>query len=91
MSVRAGRLRLFPGRRTSRIAVASARNGSHYLEQQEQLGAPAQKSETVVELSYLAQISKSSPCSRTCNISSTQTRIRQSERARVLLRFEVSF
>src|SRR5262249_49412797 len=41
------------------IAVASARNGSHYLAQQESLGTPARPSETVVELTYLVQVSKS--------------------------------
>jgi porin len=51
---------VFPGRQDEMgIAVASARNGSHYLEQQEQLGAPAQRSETAVELTYLVQVSKS--------------------------------
>jgi porin len=50
---------LFPGRQDELgIAVASARNGSHYMEQQEQLGTPAQGSETAIELTYLAQISK---------------------------------
>jgi len=50
---------LFPGpENEAGIAVASARNGSHYLEQQEQLGTPAQKSETAIELTYLVQVSK---------------------------------
>jgi porin len=50
---------LFPGRQDELgIAVASARNGSHYVEQQEQLGTPAQSSETAFELTYLVQISK---------------------------------
>ena len=50
---------LFPGpSNEAGIAVASARNGSHYMEQQEQLGTPAQRSETAIELTYLAQISK---------------------------------
>jgi porin len=51
---------LFPGAQNEvGIAVGSARNGSHYLQQQQQLGTPAQRSETVVELTYLAQVSKS--------------------------------
>jgi porin len=51
---------LIPGRQDELgIAVALARNGSHYLEQQEQLDTPAQGSETAIELTYLAQISNS--------------------------------
>ena len=84
---------LIPGRHDELgIAVASARNGSHYLEQQEQLGAPAQKSETVVELSYLAQISKSvavQPDLQYVVHPNTDPAI--SNALAFLLRFEVSF
>lgn len=41
------------------IALASARNGGHYLDQQRTLGTPALSNETTFELTYLAQISKS--------------------------------
>jgi porin len=84
---------LIPGRHDELgIAVASARNGSHYLEQQEQLGAPVQKSETVVELSYLAQISKSiavQPDLQYVVHPNTDPAIRNA--LAFLLRFEVSF
>jgi porin len=84
---------LIPGRHDELgIAVASARNGSHYLEQQEQFGAPAQKSETVVELSYLAQISKSiavQPDLQYIVHPNTDPAIRNA--LAFLLRFEVSF
>jgi len=84
---------LIPGRQDELgIAVASARNGSHYLEQQEQLGTPAQKSETAVELSYLAQISKSvavQPDLQYIVHPNTDPAIRNA--LAFLLRFEVSF
>jgi len=74
------------------IAIASARNGSRYMEQQEQLGTPAQRSETAVELSYLAQISKSvavQPDLQYIVHPNTDPAIRNA--LAFLLRFEVSF
>src|SRR5260370_6883480 len=53
-------LGLFPGPQNEvGIAVPSARNGSRYMEQQDQLGTPPQRSQTALSLTYLAQISKS--------------------------------
>ncbi|HYS50835.1 MAG TPA: carbohydrate porin, partial [Burkholderiales bacterium] len=84
---------LIPGRHDELgIAVASARNGSHYLEQQERLGTPAQRSETAIELSYLAQISKSiavQPDLQYVVHPNTDPAI--SNALAFLLRFEVSF
>jgi porin len=84
---------LFPGPPNEvGIAVASARNGSHYIEQQEQLGTPAQRSETAVELSYLAQISKLvavQPDLQYIVHPNTDPAIRNA--LAFLLRFEVSF
>src|SRR5882762_4865820 len=86
-------LGLFPGPQNEvGIAIASARNGSHYREQQEQLGTPAQGSETAVELSYLAQISKSvavQPDLQYVVHPNTDPAIRNA--LAFLLRFEVSF
>lgn len=39
------------------LALASARNGSHYMEQQVQLGSPRLRTETVFELTYVPWIS----------------------------------
>jgi porin len=84
---------LFPGpSNEAGIAFASARNGSHYMEQQEQLGTPAQRSETAVELSYLAQITKSvavQPDLQYIVHPNTDPAIRNA--LAFLLRFEVSF
>ena len=84
---------LFPGPQNEvGIAVASARNGSHYMEQQEQLGTPAQKSETAFELTYLAQMSKSvavQPDLQYIVHPNTDPAIRNA--LAFLLRFEVSF
>ncbi len=86
-------LGLFPGPQNEvGIAIASARNGSRYREQQEQLGTPAQRSETAVELSYLAQISKSvavQPDLQYIVHPNTDPAIRNA--LAFLLRFEVSF
>jgi porin len=74
------------------IAVASARNGLHYIEQQEQLGTPAQRSETAIELTYLAQISKSlavQPDLQYIVHPNTDPGIKNA--LAFLLRFEVSF
>jgi porin len=51
---------LMPGRPTDELglAVAMARNGSHYIASQQQQGMPAQSSETAIELTYLSQINK---------------------------------
>jgi porin len=38
------------------LATAMARNGSHYLEGQQQAGLPVNAAETVIELSYSAQV-----------------------------------
>jgi porin len=38
------------------LAMAMARNGSHYIESQQVAGLPVTAAETVIELSYLAQI-----------------------------------
>jgi len=87
-------LGLFPGPQNEvGIAIASARNGSRYKERQEQLGTPAQRSETAVELSYLAQISKSVAVQPDLAIHrSSRTRSRRSgARSRSCLGFEVSF
>src|SRR5260221_1989584 len=62
------------------------------MEQQEQLGTPAQRSETAVELSYLTQISKSvavQPDLQYIVHSNTDPAIRNA--LAFLLRFEVSF
>jgi porin len=84
---------LFPGSpNEAGIAVASARNGSHYIEQQEQLGTPAQRSETTVELTYLVQISKSlavQPDLQYILHPNTDPAIKNA--LAFLLRFEVSF
>jgi porin len=84
---------LFPGPPNEvGIAVASARNGSHYIEQQEQLGTPTQRSETAVELTYLAQISKSvavQPDLQYVVHPNTDRTIKNA--LAFLLRFEVSF
>jgi porin len=86
-------LGLFPGPQNEvGIAVASARNGSRYMEQQEQVGTPAQRSETAVELSYLAQISKPvavQPDLQYIVHPNTDPAIRNA--LAFLLRFEVSF
>lgn len=74
------------------IAVASARNGAQYLQLQEQLGAPAQRSETAVELTYLAQMSKSvavQPSLQYIVHPNTDQAIKNA--LAFLLRFEVSF
>lgn len=49
-----------PGRASDELglAVAIARNGNPYLYQQQLLGAAAQRAETAVELTYLAQLSQ---------------------------------
>jgi porin len=39
------------------FAIAMARNGSHYIESQQQVGLPVNAAETALELSYLSQIS----------------------------------
>ena len=48
----------FPGRPDDELglAVAMARNGSHYLAAQQQAGLPVDPAETAIELSYLAQV-----------------------------------
>jgi len=83
----------FPGPQNEvGIAIASARNGSRYMEQQEQLGTPAQRSETAVELSFLAQISKSvavQPDLQYVVHPNTDPALRNA--LAFLLRFEVSF
>jgi porin len=38
------------------VALAMARNGSHYIESQQEAGLPVTAAETAIELSYLAQI-----------------------------------
>jgi porin len=38
------------------IALASARNGGHYLAEQQMIGTPALRNETTFEVTYLAQI-----------------------------------
>jgi porin len=47
-----------PGRADDEIgiALAMARNGNPYIEQQERMGQPAGRAETAVELAYLAQV-----------------------------------
>jgi len=84
---------VLPGRQDELgIAVASARNGSHYLEQQAQLGAPAQTSETAIELTYLVQVSKSvavQPDLQYIVHPNTDPAIKNA--LAFLLRFEVSF
>jgi porin len=84
---------VFPGLQDELgIAVASARNGSHYLEQQAQLGAPAQRSETAIELTYLVQVSKwvaVQPDLQYVVHPNTDPAIRNA--LAFLLRFEVSF
>jgi porin len=49
-----------PGRPADELglAIAMARNGSHYIESQRQQGMPVQTSETAIELTYLTQINK---------------------------------
>ena len=39
------------------VAIASARNGSHYMDEQTQLGTPAARTETILELTYMAPVS----------------------------------
>ena len=84
---------LFPGRSNEvGIAVASAHNGSQYLQQQGQLGTPAQRSETALELTYLAQMSKSvtvQPSLQYIVQPNTDQAIKNA--LAFLLRFEVSF
>src|SRR5438445_490194 len=86
-------LGLFPGPQNEvGIAIASARNGSRYREQQEQLGTPAQRSEAAVELSYLAQISKSVAVQPDLQyIVHPNTDPAIGNALALLLRFEVSF
>jgi porin len=84
---------LFPGPSNEvGIAVASARNGSQYLQQQDQLSVPAQRSETAIELTYLAQVSKSvavQPSLQYIVHPNTDQSIKNA--LAFLLRFEVSF
>ena len=40
------------------FALASARNGAHYMDQQAALGMPTVRGENTLELTYLAQISR---------------------------------
>jgi porin len=39
------------------LAIASARNGSHYMAEQAQLGTPAANAETIFEVTYVAPVS----------------------------------
>lgn len=49
-----------PGRDSDQIgiSIASARNGSPYLNAQQALGQPVSRAETTIELSYLTQLTK---------------------------------
>jgi porin len=51
---------LIPGRPADELglAIATARNGSHYIVSQQQQGIPVQNSEIAIELTYLTQINK---------------------------------
>jgi porin len=84
---------LFPGPQNEvGIAAAWARNGSHYMGQQAQLGTPAQRSEMLIELTYLTQISKSLAVQPDLQYSvhpNTDPAIRNA--LAFLLRFEVTF
>jgi porin len=40
------------------LAIAGARNGSHFIALQEQQGAPVRRSETTIELTYSMQVTK---------------------------------
>jgi porin len=74
------------------IALASARNGSHYVEQQARLGAPVRRAESTLELTYLAQISKAvavQPDLQYVRHPNTDPSLKNA--LAVLLRFEVSF
>jgi porin len=74
------------------IALASARNGSHYVERQEQLGTPVRRTESTLEITYLAQISKSvavQPDLQYVRNPNTDPALKNA--LALLLRFEVSF
>jgi porin len=49
---------IIPGRPDDELGfgVAAARNGSHFMEQQQQLGQPTAKAELTLELAYLAPV-----------------------------------
>jgi porin len=85
---------LFAGRGEDELGIglASARNGSHYMEQQAQLGTPAKRTETVLELTYLVQVSKSIALQPDLQyIVHPNTDPALKDALAFLLRFEISF
>jgi porin len=74
------------------LGVAVARNGSHYMALQAMQGTPATRTETAIELTYLAQVHKRlavQPDLQYVIRPSTDPKIRNS--VSLQLRFEISY